>query len=212
MDIFEGWENYEERIKENWENKITPEDLVVLAGDISWGLNLQETLKDFKFINNLPGQKLIMKGNHDYWWRSSKKIQDFWRQNGFHSLKLLHNNAYLFGEFGICGSRGWLLGEDLSSQKVLARETLRVQRSILAALELGASRLLVFLHYPPILAWQKSEAVLNLLDEYKGKIEACYYAHLHGSAIKSAFNGLHNEIPFQLISADSLNFEPLKIL
>ena len=213
MNIFEGWGDYEQRIKDNWQKRINAEDVVVVAGDISWGLKLEETIKDFNFLNTLPGKKLIVKGNHDYWWSTAKKIREFWVCHDFNTLDLLHNNAFLFKNIGLCGSRGWLLGEgDEENEKVINRETMRLERSILSALELGAEELIVFLHYPPIFIKQRSEKILEILSNYKEKIKLCCYAHLHGSSIQFAFNKEYEGIPFKLISADALNFEPLQII
>lgn len=213
MDIFEGWEDYENKIKLEWQSKVKNEDFVLIAGDISWSFYLKETLKDFEFIESLPGHKIIIKGNHDYWWDSTKKVKDFWTENNLKSMQLLHNNAFLFGDLAICGSRGWILGEkDDLNKKILKREALRLENSILEGLKLETEKLIIFIHYPPIFMSQRAEPILAVLDKYKKHIEKCFYAHLHGRTIKFAFNGVDNGINFKLISADALNFSPLQII
>jgi predicted phosphohydrolase len=212
MDLFPGWKNYEEKLEKNWRMDIKKQDWVVLAGDTSWGMNFAECLQDFQFIHALPGKKLIMKGNHDYWWASIKKNKAFWSDYGLNSLDLLRNNAFLFGEIGICGTKGWICGPMATEgdQKIIRRESLRLETSIKAGLELGANELIVFLHYPP-LGKEHGNDILNVLHKYKSIITACYYGHLHGDAIDTAFNGVYDDILFRLISADNLNFAPLLI-
>jgi predicted phosphohydrolase len=209
MDVFDGWGDYEIKIEENWRNEIKEEDMVVLVGDISWGMSLEESLKDFEFVNSLPGEKLILKGNHDYWWSSAKKIKKFWKEHGLNTLELLHNNAFLFGDIAICGSRGWVLSaENENDLKLLRREVMRLEASILAGIKLNAKEIVVFLHYPPLSNNQHQELILDVLHKYKDIVKMCYYGHLHGKSIDLAFAGVHDGIGFELVSADGLNFVP----
>ncbi|MBQ1340597.1 MAG: metallophosphoesterase, partial [Ruminococcus sp.] len=126
MSVFNGWQDYQEKIEKNWRNIVKPEDTVVLAGDISWGMSLQQALPDFQFINSLPGEKIILKGNHDYWWMTMKKMETFFEAESLTTLKLLHNNHYAYDKYGICGTRGWVNGTDnkadVQDEKVLRRE------------------------------------------------------------------------------------------
>lgn len=210
MDIFGGWTNYVERIKENWESEITSADTVVLAGDSSWGMNNEQAEADFAFINALPGEKIILKGNHDYWWTTKKKMDDFFAEKGFSTLKILHNNHYSYEGHGICGTRGWINETtEPADAKVLAREALRLEASIKSAITAGQTPM-VFLHYPPIYADNYNYDILDVL--YKYDIKECYYGHIHGKGCSYAINGNRDGIKFSLISSDFLQFSPLKIL
>ncbi len=204
MDIFGGWSDYTERIKNNWQHLIEPKDTVVINGDISWGMSLEESKKDFEFLNSLNGNKIILKGNHDYWWNTKTKIDLFFKENGFDTLKILHNNAYRVENFAIAGSRGWFFDAE-ADDKVMARECARIERSILAAKELGGE-VIVFLHYPPVSANKDCEQIVDVL--VRNNIKRCYYGHLHGASLKYAFNGEKNGIDFRLVSADYLEFCP----
>ena len=147
MDIFDGWDNYVEQIEQNWKNKISPEDTVVLPGDISWAMTLEQSYNDMKFIHELPGTKIIGKGNHDYWWNTVSKMERFFDEKGLTSLKILHNNHYAWGKVGICGSRGWINENgEAADMKVLLREAQRLDVSITAAEKEGLKPV-VFLHY-----------------------------------------------------------------
>ncbi len=210
MDIFRGWENYQSLLEENWRRVVEPEDTIVLAGDISWGMTLEEAKLDFAFLHALPGRKIILKGNHDYWWNSMKKMTEFFLQNGFDSLHILHNNCYAYGEYGICGTRGWVnMPGESADAKVLAREQQRLQVSLDAA---AAQNLqpIVFLHYPPIFWSNRNEPMLQLLKEYG--VNDCYYGHLHGKSHQRATRGMDEGVCYHLISGDYLQFIPEKVL
>lgn len=210
MDIFHGWEHYQALLEENWCRLIHPEDTVVLAGDISWGMTLEEARADFAFLQNLPGQKIILKGNHDYWWNSMKKMTGFFEENGFDTLHILHNNFYAYGEYAICGTRGWVnMPGEASDAKVLAREQQRLKVSLEAAVKQGLVPI-VFLHYPPIFWSNRNEPMLALLKEFS--VEHCYYGHLHGKSHNRATRGLEDGITYHLISGDFLQFVPEKVL
>lgn len=207
MDSFPGWENYTDRLKENWNKIIDNDDFVVIAGDISWAMNFDELKVDFDFINKLNGKKIILKGNHDYWWNTMSKMNKFIEENQFDTITILHNNAFDFDDFSVCGSRGWFFdSEEEHNEKVLNREVMRVKTSIECAKN---DEKIVFLHYPPVTENQCCDEILNLLKE-KG-IKKCYYGHLHGGAAKYAFDDNFDGIDFKLISADRLKFVPLLI-
>ena len=200
MDVFRGWSDYVPRLEKNWRN------LVLIPGDISWAMSLEGVKKDFSFLDSLPGKKLMMKGNHDYWWNTKKKMDAFIKENGFDSLSILFNNAYRFGDTTICGSRGWFFdAENDSEKKVLLREAGRLRLSIEAGKKLGGE-IIVFLHYPPVTVSQCCEEMMDVLRE--SGIKRCYYGHLHGASTKSAFTGEHDGIGFDLVSADHLGFCP----
>ncbi len=206
MDKFPGWENYVSRIEANWKKLVTPEDTVVIPGDISWAMSLEGTRPDFQFLNELPGTKLIGKGNHDYWWSTMNKMNAFLETQGFETLHFLHNNAYVVGNYAICATRGWFFDDETPhSEKVIRRECGRLRMGIEAAIATGKEPL-VFLHYPPVTNERECTPIMDVLRETG--ISTCYYAHLHGNAISRAFRGERDGIQFDLISADSMNFCP----
>lgn len=207
MDTFEGWNNYTEKLQKNWNKVVSEKDIVVIAGDISWAMNFCELIPDFEFIENLNGNKIILKGNHDYWWNTKSKMNKFIEENSFNSIRFLHNNSITCGGISVCGSRGWLFengGE--SDEKVLNREVMRIKRSLDSA---ECDNKIVFLHYPPLTTNSICLEIIDLFAEYG--IKKCYYGHLHGEAAKYAADGKVNGIDFKLISCDKLNFTPYLI-
>lgn len=208
MDIFPGWQGYMEKLERHWNTLVRPEDTVVLAGDTSWAMKLEDTVADFSFLQRLPGQKLLLKGNHDYWWTTVKKMERFLQENGFDSLHILHNNSILAEGLAVCGTRSWMfdVGE-AHHEKVMNRELGRLRASLDAAQE-GAERV-AFLHYPPVYPNANAQQVIDLLKEYN--VKRCFYGHLHGNAIRFAVQGMVDGIEYRLISADALAFCPYKI-
>ena len=211
MDIFGGWENYVERIKENWNREVSPEDTVVVPGDISWAMSLKEAVADFSYIHELPGRKIILKGNHDYWWTTAAKMNNFLAENGFDSIFILHNNHYAYENYGICGTRGWINDDsEPADAKVLAREAQRLETSIASAENAGLEPL-VFLHYPPLYGNEYNPDLLEVM--YRHNIKRCWYGHIHGrKGHQNAVNGERDGIVFQLVSADYVQFCPVKIM
>jgi len=209
MDVFTGWGNHVQRLEGNWRRLIKNEDTIVLPGDISWAMTLEQALPDFQFLHDLPGTKIILKGNHDYWWTTRKKIEDFWMAHGLASLRLLHNDAVLVEGAALCGSRGWFFDcEEAGDRKVLLREAGRLRTSIREAKKLS-DRVCVFLHYPPIANGRRCDEIYDVLvDE---GVRNCWYGHLHGASIPWAYRGQAGGIRFELVSADALQFCPLKI-
>ncbi len=208
MDIFGGaWNGYVDKLREGL-SVLREEDTIVLAGDISWGMSLEESTEDFAFLDAFPGRKLIVKGNHDYWWTTANKTYRFWEEHGFKTLNLLHNNCYEYGGYALCGTRGWFLDEDKNghNQKVFNRELLRLETSLKAA---GEKPKLVFLHYPPLYQGYSCPEILNLLEQYQ--VRACYYGHLHGGSHRLALEGMHGSVDYHLVAGDYLGFHPLKI-
>ena len=207
MDIFRGWDGYEKRLEENWRKLITHNDTVVIPGDISWAMKLSDTFEDFRFINGLPGKKLFLKGNHDYWWDTRRKMEMYLKENGFDTIEIVFNSAYVAEGYAICGTRGWFYdAETDSDKKVLSREVGRLRTSLNEALKTGLEPV-VFLHYPPVFGNQRCDDILNVLKEYE--IKKCYYGHLHGiNAARKAVTGDFEGIKFRLISSDYLKFMP----
>ncbi len=209
MDIFRGWQDYVGRLEKNWRAVITPEDTVVIAGDVSWAMKLTDCGADFAFLNRLPGRKLLMKGNHDYWWNTAAKMNRFFEEKGFTSLHILHNNCHFYGDAALCGSRGWFYEEEKEGQnaKVFNRELQRLETSLKAA---GDREKICFLHYPPFYTGYTCQPILDLLEGYGVKI--CYYGHLHGGSHRLALQGERRGVVYRLISADFLKFQPEKVL
>ena len=210
MDVFAGWNDYVQRLEENWKRLVTDEDTVVLAGDISWGMKLEETLTDFRFIDRLPGKKLLLKGNHDYWWSTKRKMDAYLQENGLASMQILFNNAYRVGEYAVCGTRGWFLENDTPEDvKVLNREVGRLKLSLEEALKLQ-SEPVVFLHYPPYYRGVECPEIMDVLLEYG--IKKCYYGHIHGKKnFRLAFEGVYKGVDFRLISCDKVGFMPVLV-
>ncbi len=210
MSVFRGWENYQERIRKNWLEIVSPDDTVVIAGDISWGMNLEQSALDFEFLNNLTGTKILIKGNHDYWWSTQKKIRDFFAEKNFSTLNILYNNHYKYQDYGICGTRGWInMPDEPFDAKILAREAGRLETSIKSALSENLEPI-VFMHYPPIFGGSFNYDILDIL--YKYNIRKCFYGHVHGKGHSAGVRGLYDNIFFSMISGDYLQFIPQKIL
>ena len=209
MDIFgDKWANHVERLRESFSH-LTADDVTVLAGDLSWGISLEESLPDFQFIDALPGRKIILKGNHDYWWSTQAKFTKFCLEHGFEDLNLLNNNCYFYEDIAICGTRGWFFEEERSGQhdeKVFRRELIRLEASLKAA---GQTQKLVFLHYPPRYKGYTCREILDLLEKYQ--VRQCFYGHLHGGSHKLAMEGLWDGVEYRLLSADYIGFQPYKV-
>lgn len=208
MDVFGGaWTGYVEKLQKGF-SLLQAEDTIVLCGDISWGMSLQESVEDFAFLDALPGTKIILKGNHDYWWGTAGKMERFFAAQGFQSFKILHNNCHFYGERALCGTRGWFFEEDMKQQdqKVFNRELLRLEASLKAA---GEREIDCFLHYPPCYQGYRCEPILELLERYR--VKRCYYGHLHGSSQRLAIQGMVGSVAFSLVAADYVGFRPEKI-
>ncbi len=210
MDIFKGWNNYIESLKNNWLTTVKENDTVVIAGDISWAMRLDEIYKDFSFIESLPGEKILLKGNHDYWWSTRKKIEDYLTKNNFNSISILFNSAIPVDKYVVCGTRGWSYdcstNEDI---KILKREVGRLTVSIEQALKTGLEPI-VFLHYPPVFSGYECKEIIEVLLKYN--IKKCYYGHIHGKKIASkAVTGIYKGINFHMISCDQISFRPVLV-
>lgn len=210
MDDFRGWDHYVERLERNWRALVESEDTVVIAGDISWGMSLSEAAADFAFLQSLPGRKLLLKGNHDYWWATRRKMDQFLQDHGFDSLRILHNDAAAVDDtWAVCGTRGWFYDAEADADKrVLNREIGRLHLSAQEAKKTGLP-LVAFLHYPPVFGDSVCEEMVQALRE-EG-ITRCYYGHIHGAGIRKAFNGCFRGMELQLTSADALSFVPCRV-
>lgn len=210
MDIFGGaWVGYMDKLKSGM-SVIGPDDTTVLLGDLSWSLDLPNASADFAWINEIPGRKIILKGNHDYWWSTAAKFQKFCIENDFENLHLLNNNFFEYEGYAICGTRGWFFEEERSGQhdeKVFKRELIRLETSLKAA---GERPKLVFLHYPPRYKGYECSEILSLLEKYE--VRRCFYGHLHGGSHKLATEGLWDGVDFRLVAADYIGFHPYKVI
>ena len=216
MDIFgDNWENHAEKIKKNWIEQVKEEDFVILPGDFSWAMYLKDTKLDFEYLNGLPGSKILLKGNHDYWWTTLAKMNEFIQENNFNNIHFLYNNSYLIENKIIVGTRGWNILDTENDSKMIKRENARLELSIKDGLSrYGEDKeIIAFMHYPPI---NKNDILANDKTDFvktfeKYNIHRCYYGHLHGTSHKDAIEGTVNGIDYKLISADYLNFTLQKI-
>ena len=202
-----GWEDHVERLRDAF-SALGEDDLTVLCGDTSWGIDFAESLADFRLIESLPGRKLILKGNHDYWWNTAAKMKRFFAENGIETIDILHNNCHFYGDYALCGTRGWFFEEDQKPHdaKVLSREVGRLE----ASLKLAEGRpILAFLHYPPLYEGYRCREILETLENYH--VEQCFYGHLHGPTHRRAIQGRYGGVDYHLVSADYLRFVPKKI-
>ena len=210
MDVFGGaWTGYVDKLREGL-SVIGPDDTTVLAGDLSWGMDFDQAREDFQFIAQIPGRKILLKGNHDYWRNTAAKFYRFCQENGFENLFLLNNNAYEYDDYALCGTRGWFYEEERQGthdEKVFHRELLRLEASLKAA---EREKKLCFLHYPPLYQNYRCPEILQLLHQFG--VERCYYGHLHGASHKLAIEGNREGIEYFLVSADYVNFSPVKVL
>ena len=211
MDVFGAkWANYTDRLRDNWQKIVKEEDTVVINGDFSWGMTLEETLEDFRFLESLNGKKLLSKGNHDYWWATASKIYQFFEKNDIKSVNLLHNNAYICDDVVVAGARGWMLEVGCEhDKKIITREAMRLRLSLREAKALANDKeTVVFLHYPPSHNNMTCEPIVEVLKEYG--VNRVYFGHLHGIS-PSFVTGEVNGIKTKLVSSDYLSFVPLLI-
>lgn len=214
MNIFgDNWEGHENKIKEDWLSKVKEEDTVILPGDFSWAMNFEEVKADFEYLNNLPGRKIMLKGNHDYWWNTTTKINRFLEENKYSNIDILYNNSYLVEDKIICGTRGWTLNNDEENEKIYKRELIRLELSIKDGIQkYGTDKeIIVCMHYPPTneTILENSEFI-EIMKKYN--VKKCIYGHLHGESHKEAIQGILNGVELQLVSCDYTNFKLIEIL
>ena len=221
MEVFGNrWKDYQNRIATNWNKLVSDNDTVIIPGDISWALTLEDAVSDIKFLASLNGKKVIMKGNHDFWWTSVTKMNSLFEDLGIDSITVLHNNAIVIEDYIITGSRGWFIDPTTQTKSVNAdfnkvnnRELIRLKIGLDCALDINnkldkKKEIICFLHFPPVWSEFKNDGIIDLLKEYG--ISRCYFGHIHGNySAKSDF--IVDEIQMSLISADFLNFIPRHI-
>lgn len=214
MDIFGvNWENHAEKIKEDWLKKVSDNDLVLLPGDFSWAMYLEDTYQDFEYLNSLPGKKLLLKGNHDYWWTTLKKMRNYLSDNNFENIDFIYNNSYMYEDKIIVGTRGWQDENNKEDKKIIKRENLRLELSIQDGIKkYGKEKeIVVCMHYPPFNKYEEKDmSFIQTMKKYN--VKTCIYGHLHGeTAHKEAKQGKIKEIDFKLVSCDYTNFDLVKI-
>ena len=217
MEVFGNrWQNYMQRIEDNWRRLITDDDTVVVPGDVSWALSLDEALSDLKFLDSLPGKKILGKGNHDFWWCTMRKHGQFFEKHSISSISFLFNNAHQTEEYIIAGTRGWYNDEDASNapddvdfEKLTRREAQRLETSLKEAVKMQETapekEILVFMHFPPFWNGKASDGLIEILKNYG--IKKVFFGHIHGNyTVSPTFE--YDGIEMQLVSADYLQFLP----
>ncbi len=212
MDIFGGaWTGYRDKLVSSL-SILRSEDTLVLAGDFSWGMSLQEALPDFRLLDSFPGKKLLIKGNHDYWWETVSKMKRFFAENAIETIDFLHNSCYFYNGAALCGTRGWFYDKNdpaAGDDKIFKRELIRLEASLKAAVDQGAREIDCFLHYPPVFAGTEVPQITEILSRYP--VKRVFYGHLHGESLRGAFSGMRNGIYYAVVSADALGFRPIQI-
>lgn len=214
MDIFgDNWYKHEEKIKKDWIEKVNDDDLVILPGDFSWAMYLEDTYKDFEYINKLPGKKILLKGNHDYWWTTLKSMNNFIEENKFRNIEFLYNNSFIYENKIITGTRGWGLKEK-NNEKMINRELIRLELSLKDGIDkYGTEKeIITCMHYPPIIKEDNysTNKFINIMKQYN--VKKCLYGHLHGKSHEEAIEGIIENIEFELVSADYLDFKLKKVI
>lgn len=211
MDVFGGWQDYVPRLQANWRQTVGKEDTVVLLGDISWAMHLEDCAEDFAFIQALPGRKFLVKGNHDYWWSTRAKMDRYLEEKGFTSLSFIHNSCALADGLALCGTRSWMYEPGVAlDDKVMAREAGRLEASLKQAQQQAPqAEKVAFLHYPPVFPGSCAAPMVDLMAQYG--VRRCYYGHLHGASIPRAVQGRVQGIHYRLVSADAVGFCPVLV-
>ncbi len=212
MNIFgSAWDNYVERLADNWQSVVGENDVVVMPGDFSWATYLEQSVKDFEFLDKLNGRKILSKGNHDYWWTTMNKLKAFVSSHGFRNIEFMQNNCFMYEKTAICGSRGWIhpawSGFNSEDRKIYDREVIRAELSLKEAGE--CEDIIFFSHYPIRSSNMEENSMTKLLDEYK--VKEVVYGHLHGPSHRYAVNGEYGGMIYRLVSADYLKFMPQKL-
>ncbi len=213
MEIFgDNWKEHDKKIKLDWESKVKEDDLVLLPGDFSWAMDLNNNIEELQYLEELPGIKILLKGNHDYWWNSLTKMNKFLEDNNINSIKFLHNNSYLYENYIIAGTRGW---EDSNSEddiKILKRELLRLELSLKDGVDKYGNdkKIIVNMHYPPFIENAENISFINLMNKFN--VEYCIYGHIHGKIDEEIKSVKNSKIKFKLVSCDYLDFKLYKII
>lgn len=218
MDIFGGsWDNYVTKIKEGF-SVIGPSDTCVICGDVTWSMSLESSLEDFKFIDSLPGKKIILKGNHDYWWSTASKIKTYFSRHDIRTIEILHNNCFIIDHYAVCGTRGWFYEEEKGvlsiadgahDRKIMAREIMRLETSLMSADAQEVREKICFLHYPPVFRNYICRDLIDIMKKHC--VRECWYGHIHGHGHKFAVTGEYEGIMYHMVSADYIDFSPVRV-
>ena len=216
MSVFgKKWEDYEQKIEKDWKEKVKKDDIVVLPGDFSWSMYLKDTKADFEYLDKLPGRKILLKGNHDYWWSTLNKMQKYVEENNFKNIDFLYNNSYEVEGNIIAGTRGWVQSNEQEDKKMINRESIRLELSIKDGIQkFGEDKpIIICMHYPPYTNYNKQNLIdspfIEIMRKYN--VKKCIYGHLHGESIKEAIQGNIKGIDTTLVSADGVDFKLIKI-
>lgn len=209
MEVFgDAWENYQDKIFENWKEKIKDEDTVLIPGDISWAMDMKDAKVDLMKIDKLPGNKIMMKGNHDYWWSSLNKLNRL----GFESIEFLQNNAFEVEDYMVCGTRGWISRDSRDftdhDEKIFKRELLRLENSITSLK--SEKPIILNLHYPPLNTDGSLNEFFYLAKKYK--VQTIVYGHLHGDGHRLIKEGIYEGVRLICASGDYIGFDPVRII
>lgn len=212
MDVFgAGWHNYMEKIEDGWKKTLNENDVILLAGDLSWATYMEQATADFEFVDALPGRKIISKGNHDYWWDTVSKLGKYKQEKGFETVEFLHNNFFVYEDYAICGNRGWIFSSSQEDIKIYERELSRLELSLSAAEKAGFDKKIVMTHFPPLIASVAGDGrIIDLMKKYG--VEQCVYGHLHNINPNENHTMTISGIKFRLVAADYLEFTPIRIL
>ena len=218
MDVFGSkWLNYTERMRKNWNSIVTASDYVIIPGDISWATYIDDAVRDFEYINNLNGKKILLKGNHDYWWTTASKMTKFFEKNNFDTIRFVQNNSVIISDnnrkIAICGTRGWIippLGSIGEDRKIFEREKQRLVLSFQDALRSNPDKIIAAMHYPPVEKDAESSDFIRIMSEFNA--DECVFGLLHAASHINAPHGVYGGIRLRLVSCDYLNFVPLLIL
>lgn len=210
MDVFsDEWKDHDKKIQENWLSKIKEEDTVLLGGDLSWSMTMETAKAELDFVANLPGEKIIIKGNHDYWWGSITRMNAMYEKMHF-----IQNNFFPYKDYAICGTRGWIIpGSNqfkVEDEKIYNREVLRLRLSLDMAKKAGYTKIIVMIHYPPVNESFMDSEFTDIFEEYG--VEKVIYGHLHGKALQRVMTGFRKGIEYILTSCDYIDFNPIKIM
>ncbi len=215
MDVFGArWSNYMERLEEEWRQTVSDGDHVLVPGDISWATYLDQAYEDFRLIDSLPGRKIISKGNHDYWWTTLSKLEQFIRKKGFGTISFMHNNSFRLENSVVCGTRGWKTpgDDDFSAEdrKIYLRELQRLELSLAKAERRAGETLIAAIHFPIFNSKGVFSEFLDIMLKYG--VDLCIYGHLHGEACRNAVEGDVRGMELRFVSADHLGFRPIKLI
>ncbi|MDD6214408.1 MAG: metallophosphoesterase [Firmicutes bacterium] len=211
MDVFgKAWENYVQRLRDNWQITVKKDDVVVLPGDFSWATYLSESRSDFEYLDSLNGRKIMIKGNHDYWWTTMNKLNEFIAENNYSTIHFLQNSSFCYNGISICGTRGWTTPQGSMSDedsRIYEREVLRLELSLKAAQY--KENIIAFTHFPPVLKDYRKNKMVDILNRYG--VKKCVFGHIHSSGVKNVAEGCIDGIDYTLVSCDYREFMPVKI-